>query len=86
MSVTEWLAENAEGALTADGFDDAIIGVAERCTQPPLVVYDADKCIEILKQRLGVATDDAVEYFTFNVLGAWVGERTPLFLWRAPDW
>jgi len=26
--------------------------------------------------------EEATEYFEFNTLGAWVGENTPLFLWR----
>ena len=68
-------------ALLADGFDEAIVGMAERCGQPSLVVYDAEKCIDILVER-GLDRDEAAEYFSFNVSGAWMGEHTPLFLWR----
>ena len=82
MTLKEWLDENAEGALLADGFEAAILGVAERCSQPPLVVYSVDKCIEILMQRDGMGEEEAQEFFSFNVLGAWVGPRTPLFLWH----
>ena len=32
----------------AEGFDEVIIGIAERCAQSPLVVYDAERCIDIL--------------------------------------
>ena len=56
--------------------------MAERCSQPWLVVYDAEQCIEILVERDGLTYDEAEEYFSFNVTGAWVGEHTPLFLWR----
>ena len=31
-------------ALFADGFDNALIGVARRCGQPSLAVYDREKC------------------------------------------
>lgn len=82
--IREWIAGYDGDALLADGFEAAIIGVAERCSQPPLVVYDAERCIEILMQRDGMSYDDAHEYFSFNVLGAWVGEHTPLFMWRPP--
>jgi hypothetical protein len=75
------LAEHNEEALLADGFEDAIIGIAERCSQPALAVYDATKCIQILVDRDGMDHDEAEEFFIFNTLGAWVGEHTPLFMW-----
>ena len=83
--VRAWVAEQNEEALFADGYEEAIIGVAERCGQPTLVVYDGDKCIQILQERDGMSEDDAAEFFSFNTLGSWAGENTPLFLWRVPD-
>ena len=67
-----------EGLLFADGFDEAIIGVAERIGMEPVVAYDTNKIIEILSRDM--TEDEAVEYFEFNVLGAYVGERTPVFI------
>ena len=69
--------------LFADDFDDALVGVAVRNGQPPVVVYDRDVCIQILVSR-GMTEEQAEEHFEFNVVGAWVGERTPAFLVR-PD-
>ena len=66
--------------LFADGFDDAIMGTIERCSQPLVVVYDREKCIEILMERDGMSSDEAEEFFSFNVSGAWVGDRTPAFM------
>ena len=40
----------------ADGFDEAIIRIAERCARSPLVVYDAEHCIDILA---GLGVDEA---------------------------
>ncbi len=80
--VRAWIAEHNEEALLADGFEDAIIGIAERCSKQPLVVYDAEKCIKILMERDGMEEDEAAEFFQFNTLGAWMGEHTPLFLWK----
>lgn len=82
-ATTEWLADAHPEALVADGFDDAIVGIGERCSQPTVVVYDAEKCIEILVDQ-GLTYEEAVEHFEFNVAGAWVGEETPIWLWRRP--
>jgi hypothetical protein len=82
VTLSKWISGFNPEALTADGFDEAIIGVAQRCSKPPLVVYDAQKCIEILMKRDGMTYEEADEFFEFNTLGSWVGEHTPLFLWR----
>jgi hypothetical protein len=84
LNIREVLAEIDEEILMADGFDDAVIGYAQRCGQPALVVYDRDKCIEVLMKD-GMTHEEAEEYFEFNVVGSWVGERTPLFLCRVND-
>lgn len=83
--VREWVARHNEEALLADGYEDAIIGVAERCGQPTLVVYDAWKCVEILIERDGMDPEEAMEFFQFNTLGAWMGINTPLFMWKKED-
>lgn len=62
--------------LVADGFDAAIIGVTEACE--PTVVYDWDKCVEILRKDM--SEEDAIEHMSFNVTGAYVGPRTPIFI------
>ncbi len=69
-----------EGVTVANGFDDAAVGVVERCGQPPIVVYDYAKCAEILHKRDGMTMEDACEYLDFNCVGAWVGPETPGWL------
>lgn len=66
--------------LKADGFDSAIVGIGRRCGKPDVLVYDVEKCIGVLKER-GLSDEEAVEYFDFNVVGAWVGEETPVFVY-----
>jgi hypothetical protein len=68
----------AEEALLADGFEDALVGH----TQGPnlVAVYDYDICIQILMDRDEMSCMDAVEFMDFNVLGAYVGEKTPVFV------
>ena len=80
--IREELSEEYEGLLFADGFDDAIIGVAERIGMEPVVAYDTDKIIEILSRDM--TEDEAVEYFDFNIIGAYVGERTPIYIKKSP--
>jgi hypothetical protein len=67
-----------EDVLYADGFEEAFIGYSWRFNDGPLATYDRDKCIEILMRDMD--HDEAVEYFEFNVVGAWVGEWTPVFV------
>lgn len=76
----EYLAEENPEALFMDGFDEAIIGVAQRCNQLPLVIYDRRTCIEILMRSM--TEEEAEEYFSFNCECAWMGDGTPLFLHR----
>ena len=74
-------AEQADSELLlADGFEAAIVGIAEGCGRSPAVVYDREKCIAILMERDGMDRDEANEFFDFNVAGAYVGVGTPVFL------
>ena len=67
----------SDGALLADGFEDAFIGFGTRFTYD-VAVYDYNKCIEILAKEM--SQEDAEEYFEFNTRGAYVGENTPVFV------
>lgn len=68
-----------EGIITIDGFDDAFLGVGTQFNRE-IAIYDTDKVIEILMTRDGMSEDDAWEHFSFNIIGAWVGDQTPIFL------
>ena len=67
-----------ETVLLADGFEDAFVGIGRQFGKP-VGVYDKIKCIQILIND-GMSEDEANEYFSFNVEGAYVGESTPIFL------
>ena len=68
--------------LIMDGFDEAILGVVRRFNQE-YVLYDYEKVIEILMRDMSY--DDAVDYWGYNQVGAWVGEGTPGFLMTDPE-
>jgi len=61
--------------LSADGFEDAIIGISGE-----KLVYSINKCIDILMTKDKMSTEEAIEYFYFNVEGAYVGEKTPIWV------
>jgi hypothetical protein len=63
----------------ADGFEEALIGFGTRFTSP-VTIYDLNKCISVLVKRDGMSEEEAREHMEFNVLGAYVGEETPVFL------
>lgn len=63
-----------EEFLLADGFNDAILGVDEKEMR---LIYSVSKCLDIL--RLNMSREEAVEYFEFNVSGAYMGEKTPIW-------
>lgn len=79
MSLEDLIEMNPD-ALTADGFEDAVIGYTVSTPHPHVVVYDVDKCIKILMDRDGMSFEEADEYLSFNTLCCYVGENTPLFV------
>lgn len=63
--------------ILADGFDDAFLGIGQQFNNF-IAVYDRFKCIQILSEDMSL--EEAEEYFDFNVVGAYVGENTPVFV------
>ena len=83
VNIREVLAEDWDAELlflSEEEFDEAIIGVSERIGNEPVVAYDTTKIVEILVLNHSMSVDEAYEYFEFNILGAYVGERTPTFI------
>ena len=68
--------------LKANGFDEAVLGIGRRCGQEDILVYDFEKCVDVLVKRDGMTDEEAIEFLEFNTVGAWVGEQTPLFLYK----
>lgn len=65
--------------MLVDGFEEALIGMAFRFGGVQAAAYDVEKIMEIL-QGQGMNEEEAVEFFEFNIIGAWVGEGTPIFV------
>tara|TARA_R110000744_G_scaffold44605_4_gene99380 strand:- start:418 stop:672 length:255 start_codon:yes stop_codon:yes gene_type:complete len=67
----------SEDVLFADGLDEAIIGFEPNLWK---VVYSRSLVVDVLMKRDGMGPDEAVEYAEFNIFGAMVGEKTPLWV------
>jgi hypothetical protein len=85
--IRERIVELNPKALFMDGldrdkfaFDDAIIGIASRCAMPHIIVYSESKVIDILMKKYEMTDLDAIEWFDYNMIGAYLGEGTPMFL------
>jgi hypothetical protein len=80
MTFIDLIAEQNPNAKTADGFDDCIIGIANRYGMEPVLAYSRPAVIKVLMERDELSHDEAQEHFDVNIIGAWVGDGTPIFV------
>ena len=77
--VTDLLSAMDADAIVLEGYDAAIIGLAEYGSEPPRIAYSYEKIIEILMQRDGMDHAGAVEFFYYNI-DARYGPGVPVFV------
>ena len=91
MSVRDWvdkfsdemvMGDDSNGLLVMDGYDDCIVGVGQRFNDH-FVIYDLEKVFAKLMAD-GMSRDEAIEFWEFNQVGAWVGPHTPAFIQVPP--
>ena len=63
-----------ENTLKADGYDDCIVGVDTKSR----LIYNADKIVDRLTEEM--TREEALEFFYYNIDGAYMGEYTPVFM------
>lgn len=56
-------------------FDKAVIGLIERCGQPPIVCYSRPLLLDLLMED-GRDYHQAQEYIDVNISGCWAGPGT----------
>ena len=78
-NVKDFLSDFGDDLIIMDGFDDCIEGVSIQFGQDYKVCYNLDKVINKLESD-GMSHEEALEYFEFNQLGSYVGDKTPCFL------
>ena len=66
-----------EEFVTADGLDDAVIGVDQEAMR---LIYSVKKIIEIFVEQ-GMTEDEAHEFFQFNTVrgGEYMGAQSPIW-------
>jgi len=85
--IKEEIAEQNEEALFLDGldgdkdaFNEALIGFGERCNMPTVAIYSIDKVIRVL-EKTGMSHEEACEWYDYNIVGAYLGENTPIYVY-----
>lgn len=60
--------------LKADGFDECVIGYDYQWDGTIRLIYSVKKIFKSLTKQ-GMSYEEAIEYFEFNMRGAYVGEK-----------
>lgn len=74
-----------DGLLLLDGLDDAFIGVSKRVGEETLAVYSWERIADIFVERDGMSYEEAAEFIDYNIIGAWMGAKTPIVLIELHD-
>lgn len=74
----EMAKERYPNLVTFTGFDNAFVGGVTIAGQEPIACYHYSKMLSNLTPDIPL--EDAREYLTFNVMGAYFGESTPAVL------
>ena len=68
-----WLIGSTQAEIKK--YEQAIIGQDDASLR---VVYSRDKIIDILSEEM--TPEEAVEFYEYNILGAYMGEMTPIYV------
>ena len=80
------LEENALLLEPRDVYDKAIVGIVEQCGSRPVACYSVNLLIPCIQEVLGNCDyTTAIEWFEYNILGCYLGEYTPMYLFNEGD-
>jgi len=65
-----------EEIITIDNFDSAVIGIDPNSMR---LIYSENRIIEIIMTENGCDELEAMEHYEYNIMCAYVGEKTPIF-------
>ena len=60
-------------------YDAFIVGIGHRFNEGPLAMYSIERILGVLEAD-GMTGEEAVEWYDYNIVGASVGEGTPIFV------
>jgi len=76
----EDIAEKYPDFMTMDGYDYAVIGIVKESKSiKAAIAYDYDSVLDV-SVKMGMTYEEAVEFFDYNQIGAYVGPHTPIFI------
>ncbi len=82
-SIREMLSEIDPNMIIFDGLDESIIGWAyDWHSQNYVVVYDYNKMVRKMMDQNRWTYEDARDYVDFNIVGAYLGEQTPIVMYE----
>jgi len=82
------------GGEDGSAYDAGFLGIGYQQHKGPLAIYDREKCLDALAEEFAADTEiyeddsdadpytDALEWFSFNTEGSWVGDQTPIIVAR----
>ena len=74
-----------EDILVVDGQEDAFMGVTNMPKVGYVAVYSSTAIIENLMKNDLMDFTTAEEFFHYNIMSSYVGDKTPIFLDIVPD-
>ncbi len=76
QDIRERITEYNPEAILWDGLDSCIIGMST----DGRAIYSLDSLVEYFQIYEEMSEEDAVEYVDYNIVGAYVGEFTPIHM------
>ena len=70
--------------ITGEKYDKAIAGIAsvwQGNNRVDTLIYDGEKLIDVFMSD-GMTREEAIEWISFNIEGAYVGPATPIIMWE----
>jgi hypothetical protein len=70
--------------LLIDDHDFALIGTCMTWHGNMLVervIYDGPMLVEAMVEQDGMTEEEAIEYIDVNIIGAYMGDTTPIVMW-----
>jgi hypothetical protein len=79
--IEEKILEIDPEVLFVEGFNDAIIGIADSAPNSlSKLVYCKNTILKTLQNRDRMTQEETLEYYEYNILGAYFGEKTPIYI------
>jgi len=86
IDIKAYLADNypEDEIIIPEGYDEAFIGIGYSYSGV-YACYDYDKVIHIIMGNGSMTLEEAIDFFDFNVIGAYIGENNPVFVERVKE-